>query len=74
MVCPYCNENMESGVIHGDRYSIKWIPQEKDKGIFLSPFIKGIKLSDKSSSNSVEAYFCNQCDKVVINLQKDNIL
>lgn len=32
-LCPYCGVKMKLGVIHGDRYRLKWIPKEKDKGI-----------------------------------------
>lgn len=70
MKCPYCNEDMKLGVIHGDRYTLKWIPNEKDKGVFLQTFVKGIKLTDSSDFNSIESYLCDKCKKVIIDLPK----
>ena len=70
MKCPYCNEDMKLGVIHGDRYALKWIPEEKDKGIFLNPFVKGVKLTDNNDFNSIQSYLCDNCKKVIIDLPK----
>ena len=70
MKCPYCNEDMKLGVIHGDRYALKWIPKEKDKGVFLQAFVKGIKLADSSDFNSIESYLCDKCGKIIIDLPK----
>ena len=69
MKCPYCNEDMKTGKIHGDRYSLKWIPKEKNIGI-LYPFAKGVKLVDENSFNSIEADLCESCKKVIIDLPK----
>lgn len=44
MKCPYCNNEMILGVIRGGRDSVKWIPESKDKGRFLSCFVKGITI------------------------------
>lgn len=30
-----------SEVIHGDRYAIKWVPNDKDRGAVLQWFTKG---------------------------------
>lgn len=43
--CPYCGKDMQNGIIYGDRYNLKWIPEFKDKGVIFSPFIKGKKLT-----------------------------
>ena len=40
MKCPYCNEDMKLGVIHGDRYALKWIPAEKIKEYFYRLLLK----------------------------------
>lgn len=69
MKCPYCNEDMKLGVIYGNRHALKWIPNEKDKGIFLWPFVEGIKLSDYDP-NSIESYSCDNCKKLIIGLPK----
>lgn len=70
MKCPYCDGEMKLGAIHGDRYTLKWIPEEKDKGVFLQTFVKGIKLTDNSGFNIIESYLCDKCKKVIINLPK----
>lgn len=69
MKCPYCNNEMVLGVIHGGRDSIKWIPKDKDKGTILSPFVKGIKLLDWCNSK-VEGYYCIKCNKITIDVPK----
>ncbi|MEW8974201.1 MAG: PF20097 family protein [Tissierellaceae bacterium] len=45
MKCPYCSEEMKLGFINGDRYSLKWISAEKDRGPLFQWFTKRIKLS-----------------------------
>ena len=29
MKCPYCNEEMIKGFLYGDRYALKWLPENK---------------------------------------------
>ncbi|WP_179632189.1 PF20097 family protein [Clostridium peptidivorans] len=45
MKCPYCGAEMKRGFISQDRYSLKWIPEEKYKGGLFQWFSKGIKLT-----------------------------
>lgn len=59
--CPYCAKPMARGVIHGDRYRLKWIPEEKDKGLVFQLFSKGIKLG-----YSLDSYYCKSCDKIIV--------
>lgn len=70
--CPYCNKQMELGYIHGDRYALKWIPKDKDKGTLLQWFSKGIKLTKPLTNSSIESFYCNNCDKIIIDTE--NIL
>lgn len=60
-VCPYCNGKMTLGSIHGDRYALKWVSEEKDKGPLLQWFSKGIKLG-----HSIESFYCDECRKIII--------
>ncbi|OZV13758.1 hypothetical protein CIW83_02125 [Tissierella sp. P1] len=69
MKCPYCGEEMKRGFIYGDRYSLKWIPEEKDKGLIFQWFARGIKLSDASMNNSVESFCCKNCKKIIIDVE-----
>lgn len=65
-ICPYCGARMKLGVIHGDRYCLKWIPKEKDKGIILQWFSKGRRLG-----HSIESSFCEECKKIVIDVESN---
>ena len=39
MKCPYCDREMVVGSISQDRYALKWIPADKDKGLLnFTPF------------------------------------
>lgn len=58
MRCPYCNKDMKKGIIYGDRYKLKWIPEEKDKGLFLQAFIKGVDLEKNRSG--ITTYYCDE--------------
>ncbi len=70
MICPYCNEEMEQGVIHSDRYAMKWIAEKDDKGSLFSSFAKGIKLTNLEK-DYVDAFYCKSCNKIVIDLNAD---
>lgn len=59
MICPYCNREMYKGVIYGDRYKLKWISQDKDKGILLQTFVKGIELPINKISGGTETFYCS---------------
>lgn len=65
-ICPYCGKEMHLGFIHQDRYAIKWIPEENDKWALLSWLSKGIKLTDLTTNSSVEAFYCKDCEKIII--------
>jgi hypothetical protein len=59
---------MEKGIIYGDRYSIKWIDESRDKGRIISLFQKGVKLTNPLVSNEIEVYFCRDCKKMIIDV------
>lgn len=65
-ICPYCGKEMHLGFINQDRFSLKWIPEEKDSGFLFQFFKKGIKLTDTYTKGSVEAYYCGDCEKIII--------
>ena len=71
MKCPYCNKTMEKGIIPGDRYSLKWVPEEKNKGPMNQWFSKGIKLSNPLYEHGVESYYCSSCKKIVIDVKDE---
>lgn len=68
-MCPYCGKEMNLGYIHQDRYALKWIPEEKNKGALLQWFSKGIKLTDVTTGVSVESFYCKECQKIIIDTE-----
>lgn len=65
MLCPYCNDEMHNGVIHGDRYATKWVPKDKDKGALQQWFSKGIILAEFSETVE-DVFYCEKCEKIII--------
>ena len=73
MKCPYCGAEMIPGKINQDRYGLKWVAYEKDKGVLnWTPLEKGIKLTSAFSEklqSFVEAHCCVSCKKMIIDLE-----
>lgn len=69
MKCPYCDKEMEEGIIYGDRFSLKWIKESEDKGPLLRGFQKKIKLSDFYGTNGIETFYCIDCEKMIIDVE-----
>lgn len=70
MECPYCHQEMEKGIIYGERFALKWIEESRDKGTIISAFQKGIKLTDPWGSNGIETYYCRDCEKMLIDVSR----
>lgn len=76
MKCPYCNEEMIKGHIYGDRYTLKWLPEEKK--LFLGIWAKGgIVLGEGGIDGiggrpTVEACMCKTCNKLIIDTNAEN--
>ena len=67
MKCPYCDKEMIIGSISQDRYALKWVPADRDKGILnFTPLVKGIKLTSMMDDLRVKVYYCEQCRKFVM--------
>lgn len=67
MKCPYCDKEMIVGSISQDRYALKWVPADKNKGILnFTPLVKGIKLTSMMDDLRVKVYYCEQCRKFLI--------
>ena len=71
MQCPYCKEDMEVGQIRNPR-EIAWI-KGNEKHTVSARFLKdSVILSELNAQtffegNSVRAYLCRKCRKVIIN-------
>mgnify|MGYP000084053603 CR=1 FL=1 len=71
MKCPYCNEEMEKGVIENP-YEISW--RTKRYYIPSARFYKGtVILADNTWAKwaAAAAFLCRNCEKVIIDY-KDN--
>lgn len=66
MICPYCQNKMIEGFISGDRYALKWKEGKWPCGLSKKKIV--VKLSDVLSGNYVPAYYCSECEKIVINI------
>lgn len=67
MKCPWCNSEMELGSIQKDRYSIKWVPDRNDQGIWnFTVFVDGIKLISKEDNSRIKVFYCKDCKKFII--------
>ncbi len=69
--CPYCKKELISGFIYGDRYALKWLPEEKKLtgGIFA---FGGERIGTKGHLKRprVKGYKCTSCNKIVIDLNE----
>lgn len=68
MKCPYCDEEMEYGLIQSSN-QIGWIKTEKRKFFTNSDFYEGSVTLSKLSmlkGSAVVAYNCRKCKKIVI--------
>ena len=72
MKCPFCKEEMRVGSISQDRYALKWVPDDQDRGLLnFTPLVKGIKLTSMSDGITVQVLYCNKCRIFVID--QDNL-
>lgn len=67
MKCPYCNEEMEIGVIPS-RHELAWFKGVKRPTLSAKFHADSVVLSKMSFMNgsAVAAYLCRNCRKVVI--------
>lgn len=72
MICSICGNEMAKGYLYGDRYALKWQPEDKKliAGIWSSGGITLKKNSTFGRPRS-EAYVCNTCKKMTIDLEKE---
>ena len=67
MMCPFCGKEMQVGSITQSRNSIKWVPKEKDRGMWnLLPVVKGIYITDSMENTEAKTFYCEACRKFII--------
>ena len=73
MKCPYCSEEMELGYIQC-RDGVTWTPKKQLVAALSSLGRGSVSLTNGAASNSqtVYAYKCGKCKKVMIDYSVDN--
>lgn len=66
MLCPYCQKELEKGVIQSNR-SISWLPKKCFVGAhFLHRGSELLSEANLMHGAVVVAYLCRACEKVII--------
>ncbi|MGL4990832.1 MAG: PF20097 family protein [Sarcina sp.] len=75
MICPYCKKEMKNGKIRADKLPLNWYPLEEKKkfGIFSTQKVPILNGNDKVGIFDVLAYYCDDCDKIIIDISNKNI-
>lgn len=71
--CPYCSGVMINGYIYGDRYKLKWLPEEKN--LLLGVWARGcIELGEGGGleRSRVKASMCPGCGKLIIDMNTES--
>lgn len=64
MKCPYCNGEMEKGILEGQRYLL-WA--KRPHKLTYHPKEGEVLLGEKTiSSVVVDSYICKQCKKIIL--------
>ena len=74
MKCPYCNKEMEKGLIESP-HEINWKKREKRSLFGNADFHNdAVVLSELSylKGSAVVAYLCRECEKVIIDYSDTN--
>ena len=66
MTCPYCNKEMERGIIEAKSQPI-WTKRQK---ISIFKRKDEIALSNFMSTEYSAAYYCEKCGKIIINIDE----
>ena len=70
MKCPYCGNEMVSGWIPGDRFCLKFVPEDINgtKGVTINRGVVGtyIKLTKNNPFfNNLDCSFCKNCNLII---------
>lgn len=69
MKCPYCNTEMEEGVLQSERYLL-WAKAKH--AVSYHPKDGEVLLREKAVGNvTVKAYICKQCKKIIADYTLD---
>jgi hypothetical protein len=65
--CPYCGQSMQAGAVLGDRYQLKWLPN--DESLFMGVWaVTGEPIGEKGMLQrpKVRGLRCDQCRRIVL--------
>ncbi len=70
MKCPYCQEEMVYGRVLGDRYRLKWMPDDKKLllGIWAQDSIPIGEDSGGFGRPVLKSYICKKCNKLIADI------
>ncbi len=66
MICPYCNKEMEKGIIEAKSPPI-WTKRQK---VTILKRKDEIALSNFMKTEYSAAYYCENCSKIIINIDE----
>ena len=75
MKCPYCNKEMQTGMITNGTQPVQWIPKGSKPSLFsFSKAENGVTLINdfsllRRNMYSAEAYYCPECKVVLAHTQ-----
>ena len=69
MICPYCREEMDKGLVQSSR-DIFW-SRKKKKMFFMALSSDDIPIASGFNGAIKESYFCKNCRKITIDLIND---
>jgi hypothetical protein len=70
MKCPYCQEEMLSGRIIGNRYHLKWLPDEEKLFLgFLA--VDSMRLGESGffGRPKLRSHICGRCKKLIADIE-----
>lgn len=73
MECPYCQHEMIAGYIYGERGDLNWCSEETEPSALSKVFGFGGEIISRRGIMipKINCYRCNQCNKIIINLDKN---
>lgn len=69
--CIYCGCQMENGHIYAHKMSMKWVGESDEDIPLFYNLNDEIKLTNLSKDFSLKASYCRECNKIIIELEKD---
>lgn len=73
--CPYCKNEMKKGYLEGDgRQDLIWVEENQKRNITDKLFKRNCVVVEKAPhlvKIHVNSWYCNDCKKIIIDVQED---